>query len=421
MVKATSTLAWRQVICSFVLLAADSFIATGYSVISVPLGKEFHTSRMLLMLAMTVTSGATALLAPLLGGLLDRSSLRKMMVLGVISLAAGYAAMSYMNSFAYVLVLFGLLIAPANILIGPVAITVLLTRWFVIRPGRAIGLAIAGVAMGSIVYPPICQWLLDHYSWREAFRLMGLLLLVGTMPAALLVINHPRDRQRSIGEAQPTGATVAPASVVAQTSVREILSNPSFWLVAAFLAIVLSGMIGMITNLVPVGLDRGIKGRDSALLISAYGLAGIGAKLGFAALADTLSPRTLLSISLAGFAAGMACLSQAALGYPGLATGVALVGFFGGLMVPMQSFLVPKIFGTASVGRAMGTLSMVTLVALLSTPPLFGRLADVVGKVDSLFVGFAVLALVAIAGVPALRLRPGAAGAAPVTPEQAVL
>ena len=47
---------------------------------------------------------------------------------------------------------FGLLIAPANVLIGPVAATVLLSRWFADLRGRAIGIAIAGIAAGGLVF-----------------------------------------------------------------------------------------------------------------------------------------------------------------------------------------------------------------------------------------------------------------------------
>ena len=392
--------AWRQVVCSFVVLTAVSFIATGYSLVAVPLGNEFHCSRMMLMLAMTVYSAATAVLSPALGGLMDRRSLKVMMIIGALSLASGYVAISFVGSFAYVLVIFGVLIAPANVLIGPVAVTVLLTRWFSVHRGRAIGIAIAGIAMGSVVYPPILQHLLDHYPWRQAFRLMALILLATSLPAALAVVSRP-ERAVDADRATPPAAPVHDL-----LPVSAILSDPAFWLAAGFFSIVLSGMIGMITNIVPVALDRGIKASDAALLISVYGISGLCAKLTFAALADRLSPRTLLSISLGGFAIGMLCLAQTRLGYAGTAAGVTMIGLAGGLMVPMQSFLVPKIFGAHSVGRAMGCMTMVSLCALLLTPPLVGRLSTVAGRGGAVFVGFAVLAAAAIAAVPALRLHP---------------
>jgi MFS family permease len=396
---------WRQVAACFVLLAAVSFIASCYSIVSVPLGEEFHPSRMVLMLAMTVLSGVSALLSPMLGNLMDRISLRAMMVAGSLFLAAGYAALSFATSFAQVLVVFGVFVAPANVLIGPVAATVLLSRWFVKRRGTALGIAIAGVAMGSVVYPPIVQWLLDHNAWREAFRLLALVLLAGTLPATLLVVNRPSDCGL-----HPDGAACEPdlagrGATAPRVSAATILTDPAFWLAAAIFAIVLSGMKGMITNLAPVVLDQGIKASDAALLISLYGGCGFVAKLGFAGIADRVGPRMLLVASLVGFACGMGCLTQAATGLPVIILGVGLIGLFGGIMVPMQSLLVSRMFGEGVVGRAMGLISMVTLCALLSTPPLFGRIFDVTGSYEAVFLAFAVLAAAAVFVVPYLRLH----------------
>ena len=89
---------------------------------------------------------------------------------------------------------------PALIALGAVgaagvAATVLLSRWFVKRRGTAMGIAIAGVAMGSVVYPPIVQFLIDHHPWREALRLVALVLLVGTLPAALDATADIRKRR----------------------------------------------------------------------------------------------------------------------------------------------------------------------------------------------------------------------------------
>jgi MFS family permease len=399
---------WRQVASSFLMLAAISFIASGYSVVAVPLAQEFHPSRMVLMLAMTVLSGVSALLAPVLGNLMDRVSLRLLMAIGSLMLAAGYAGLSFARDFNQVLIVFGLLIAPANVLIGPVAATVLLSRWFVKRRGTAIGIAIAGVAMGSVVYPPIVQFLIDHHPWREALRLVALVLLVGTLPAALVVVNRPADRGLHADGAASDPLLGRPGGEPQQISARAILGDPAFWLAAAIVAIVTSGMKGMITNLAPVVMDQGFAARDGALLISLYGGCGIVAKLGFAGLADRLGPRPLLFASLVGFAAGMACLTQAAVGFWTIALGVGLVGLFGGIMVPMQSFLVPRIFGERVVGRAMGLISMVTLCALLASPPLFGRIFDVTGSYAAIFLTFTLLAAGAMLIVPYLRLHPKA-------------
>jgi len=144
----------------------------------------------------------------------------------------------------------------------------------------------------------------------------------------------------------------------------------------------------------------------AAGLISVYGAAGLVAKGGFALLSDRVNPRVLMFASLAGFAAGMAMLTQASLGYAAIVSGVGLIGMFGGIMVPMQSLLMPRIFGENVVGKAYGLMSGVTLLALMTTPALFGLIFDRTGSYAAIFVTFVGLAVVASLALAAMRMNP---------------
>ncbi len=397
---------WRQVGVCFMLLAAAGMIASTYSLVAVPLAKEFQLSRAMVMTTMTVLSATCALLAPLLGSVMDRVSVRGLMIFGGLCLGAGYAAMSLATSFVQILVIFAVLVAPANVLLGPVAATVLLSRWFAERRGRAVGFAIAGVAAGGMVFPIIIQSLLNAHQWREALQLLGLVLVVWTVPAALLAIDRPSDRGL-----HPDGAAEPPAQTReeiarAPVTVAELLTDPAFWMIAFTVAIVTSGMKGMITNLAPLALDNGVSAGKAATLISIFASCGFIAKIVFATLSDKLGPRILMFASLGGFAAGMALLTLAGGGYGAIALGVAVIGLFGGMMVPIESFLAPRVFGLRAVGKAMGLLSGVILVALLSTPPLFGLIFDLTGSYTGIFWTFCGLALLALLWVPAMRLSP---------------
>ena len=222
------------------------------------------------MLSMTVLSGACALLSPFLGALMDRVPLRMLMIAGGLLLGAGYAGISLATDFNQVLIIFGVLIAPANVLIGPVAVTVLLSRWFARRRGRALGIAIAGISAGGFFFPMIIQGLLNANEWREALRLLALILVAWTIPAACLVVDRPTDRGLNPdGEAQPPEMTREELAK-APFSARAVLSDPAFWMIAATIAIVTSGMKGMITNLAPLAIDNGITASRAALLISVY-------------------------------------------------------------------------------------------------------------------------------------------------------
>jgi len=396
---------WRQVFACATLMATAGIVASAYSVIAVPLAREFQVNRMTLMLAMTVMSGASALMTPFMGNLMDRWSLRATMMTGALMLASGFAALSFATSFNQVLVIYAVLMSPINVLIGPMAATVLLSRWFVARRGAAIGMAVAGVGIGGLLLPPLAQLLLDHFYWRDALRIFAFILLLIAVPAAAMIINWPRDRGMHAdgADAEPVQNRVMAAAPGA--SVRDILTDPSFWLLSILMMIIVSGLKGMITNLVPLALDAGIKAGVAALLISIFSASSIASKFVFAAIADRLSSRILMAIALAGFGVGNLCLTQAQAGYGMIALGVGFLGFFGGFAVPLQSFLVPRIFGETVVGRATGLVAFATFFGLLATPPLFGWIFDTTGTYGPAFAAFAVLSMIGILAVPMLRLN----------------
>jgi MFS family permease len=267
-------------------------------------------------------------------------------------------------------------------------------------------MSIAGIALGGFVFPPVMQGLLDNLDWREAMRWLALILVVVSAPAVLMVVNRPSDRGLHPDGAQSDPASAGSTRDLPVISARAILSDPAFWLAGAIFAVVTAGMLGMITSLVPLATDEGIDASAAALLISVYAACSFAAKFGFAGVGDRVHPRILLIVSLLGFAIGAGCLILAEAGFWLIALGVALTSLLGGLMVPLQSYLIPRIFGDHVVGKASGLLQMFILAVLLLTPPAFGLIHDLTHSYDVIFMIFAGLSAGALLLVPYLRLHP---------------
>jgi MFS family permease len=410
---------WRQVFAMMTIMACSGMVAPTYGLIAVPLAQEFHPSRMVMMLAITLMSLGIAVMSPIIGNLMDKGSLRRIVAVGLAGLVLGYLSLSLVTSFIQVLVVFALLLSASQALSGPMAGTVLLTRWFDKRRGTALGIAISGIGLGTVIFPPLIQFLFDHFAWREALRVLALILVFVTVPALLALVDRPTDRglapDGAEAQAQTADGMVEPLVTL---STGQILSDPTFWIVGMISTIILSGMMGSVTNLVPMAVDFGVSAQSAAWIVSLYAATAFASKLSFAALGDRVSPRYLLFAVLFFFAAGMACLARAADGYAVILIGSALVGL-GGMMVPLQSFIIPRVFGVAVVGRVLGMLNLLNLCALLATPPLFGRIFDTTGSYALIFVIFAAVAVFAMLFVPKVRLspreqRPQAAPAAPL-------
>ncbi len=395
---------WRQVAACLVLLAVSGMIASTFSVLAIPLAGEFKPSRMVLMLAMTALSLVSGIISPTCGSLMDRISLRAMMGAGAVLLVGGFAALSFATSFVQVIVVYGLFMAPASVLLGPIGATVLISRWFDKRRGTALGIAISGIALGSALFPPLVQALLSAYEWRVALRLLALLLLVMGFAMVALVRDRPPIPAAASGAA--AGPQIGDGASVPLLSTCAILTDPTFWLAAGIFAVIFSGLKGVVTNLVPLAMDEGVPMAQAALLLSVQAAAGFVGKLTFAAVADKLNVRGLLVMNLIGFGMGMSCLIFADVGYWVIALGVGMIGLFGGMVVPIQGFFVSRAFGQRVIGKVSGLLNLAVFGALLVTPPLLGLIFDRTGNYDMAFIGFAAFSAVALLAAQRLRLQP---------------
>jgi MFS family permease len=412
---------WRQVVASAMLLGVMGIMTAGYGMFSVPLGQEFKPSRMVLMLSITVMSIVTAILSPFLGNLMDRVPLKRLMALGVISVTSGFLALSFTTSMVQVLIVYGVLLAPTNVLMGPIIVTVLLSRWFANRRGRAIGLAITGMSVVSLSLPPLIQWLLDNNDWRDAFRLLALIFFLFTSLAVLMIVEDPAKKGMLPDGGETAGAAAQASANVAPVGVKAILSDPAFWIIGAIFALILAGVKGMITNLVPMAIDVGIKPSSAALLMSIFSATGIASKLVFSLVADRIGYRMLLVVAVVGFIAGLLCLTRAESGFWVIAVGVSLVAMFGGLSTPLQGMLVPRIFGQKVIGRVSGLLSLVMLALALSSPPAFGLAFDKTGSYDAMYFFLAAVSAATLLLVPYLRMQPKAADTLEAEPLEAEL
>jgi MFS family permease len=396
---------WWQVVVSMLNQAvAPGTIITCFSVIAFPIQKEFATSRVVLMLTMTLTYLVNGLANPLLGAAMDRYSLRKILMGGAVCLAAGYFALSFSTSIIHVYLAYGLLLALALTALGPLSYSTLLPRWFVRRRARAVGLTVAGYALGGMVLPIIFQKLIELFGWRDAVRLFACFVIVVVLPiVAWLVVDRPAD----VGlfeddEAQPPPVEVGNSIDERQTT-RDLMAMMNFWVVTLAIGLVLCGVSGVLGNLVPIVTSKGFTASQGAVVVSCFSAGSLILKLLYAAIGDRLTPRLGLSGGLMFFLLSNFFFLNADT-YPMLLIASFLLGGAVGVSLPLWSYLTARLFGARNVGRVFGLMTLLVMPISLVAPPILGRIYDVTGNYDYGFIGFISLALAMFVLVSRLRM-----------------
>ncbi|MDP4788845.1 MAG: MFS transporter [Haliea sp.] len=391
---------WLVGVAFLVLMVSNGSIMYSYSVVAVPLGEAFDASRVTMMLGMTGMTLAGGLISPFLGGWIDRGSLRLIMLVGALGLASGYVVLPLTTaSWQVPLVYAGLMVLGINLL-GPLTTSTMLARWFSRRRGLALGVAAVGTSAGGFIFPPLVQWLIDTFEWRNALRILGVGTLLVTLPAVWLVVSRPADRGlHADGDAPPAGPAFLPPPLSTATLLRE----RNFWLVALAMGLLFGVYSALLANLVPFARGVGAAPESAAFLVSVIALSGIVGKLAFGAIADRLDLRLALAASMVLVMMGVLCYLVSST-YPVLVLGSVSLGLAAGGMLPVWGSLLAVLFGAANYGRVMGMMNPVLMPLTLLGPPLAGLVYVTSGSYGGAFIGFIVALFVGLVLLPLIRL-----------------
>ncbi len=326
------------------------------------------------------------------GWIIDRFGPRRVMMAGILMAGGALVGLGWVSSLG-MFYLFYFFNALGYVWGGPLPNQVLLSRWFDKSRGKAMGFAYLGIGIGGATVPWISHALVQHFGWQAALRLLGLLIVVVSLPLAFLVKEAP---PRSVTERNLTG----PAEV------KSAFKTLSFYLLTMGSMCSIAAVSGTQQNLkLFLSLDRHYAQSDAARVLSLVLSFSIAGRLLMGWLADRFSKKYVMLLTYLLVAAGIPFLF---LGHTALAlyTSAAVFGVgLGGdyMIIPLMT---AEIFGMRILGRLLGVILTAGGVAEAVAPWLTGRLRDATGNYSEscfLLVGVALLGAVAVLGFPERR------------------
>src|SRR5947208_12491848 len=184
---------WVMVAVTFVTMAIGVNARTSFSLLFPPIIGEFGWERGVTAGAFSFGFLVSGALSPLIGRMMDRHGPRAVMELGVILMAGGLLLAPLTSQPWHLYLTIGVLVGGGSVCLGYSGQSLFLPNWFVRRRGLAMGIAFAGVGVGSIILLPCVQTMIEQTGWRTACSAMGILVLVVLAPINLLLRKRPED------------------------------------------------------------------------------------------------------------------------------------------------------------------------------------------------------------------------------------
>ena len=401
--NATLFLGWRMVAVAFLVdFIAVGFFFYSYGIFFKAIAVEFGDSRFGVSIGVTVTQGVGALLAPFIGRALDRFPLKNVMACGAISMGTGFGLLGLVQTPLQFYLVLGVFVGFGAGAMGQLATSKLVSNWFVLKRGSALGIAATGISVSGVIMPAISAWIIATFGWREAFMTYGLITFLVVVPVVLrLVISRPED----VG-LLPDGATekdsLPPPKPPLRT--RDFLSQPNFWVLLTVIGLLFCIQSATLIHMVPKLTDSGLSLVAASGIASATAGFGIMGKLIFGALVDRWDVRHALWLGI-GFQFVGQLMMVFMEGHLVFLIGACFFGFGMGGVVPMQGAVVGAAFGRESFGRVLGAMRPPMAVLHLAGTPFAGWVYDVTGSYRPASLTFLVLYLIAAVVVLALKVE----------------
>lgn len=411
---------WKIVVATFVThFISVGFIFYSYGAFFKALAADFGGSRLGVSLGLSVVQLVTGVFAPLLGRLLDRGSIREIMALGALLMAAGFFVGSRISELWQFYLVLGALLALGAAMLGGLSGSTLVAKWFVERRGTALGITATGISVSGLVMAPVATELIARYGWRVTFVLYGGVVLVVVLPVVwLMIVNRPEDLgllPDGGARASATPETLEPVLPLApgdqmidhpgsfHWSARGALRDSNFWVISMAVALNFCALGAILTHIIPHATDIGIPPDAAALVLSCMAGMGVVGKVTFGWLADRGDKRVTFWLASGLQALGVSLVLTAG-SYSALLVAGAIFGLGMGGLIPLWGALIGAAFGRFAFGRVMGLMSPFMLPIQMVGVPLAGYIFDRSGSYELAFRIFIVIYAVAIGVLLFLRL-----------------
>jgi len=389
--------AWGVTAASFIAMFTTFGVAYSFGVFLVPMSTDLGSGRAATSAVFSLTTLILFGFGAASGAVVDRVGPRRVLLFGAACLGGGLVLTARADSLwqAYLGHAVGVGLGVACSYVPLVAVV---GGWFQRRRTLAVGVAVSGIGLGTLLVAPLSAALIGAYGWRTAYLVLA---VVGT--ALLLVC------------AVFVHAVPVHPDAVPMPALGPRLRSPDYlWLYVGQLLLSVMLFVPFV-HLPTYASSHGTGKVAAAALVGVIGAASLVGRLALGSVAERFGVlRTyqgcfvLMALSFA--------LWLGSPGYLRLALFAALLGVGYGGFVALGPPLVAELFGVQGLGGLLGVLYTSAALGSAFGPPLAGALIQSTGSYVVVIIGSLAVGAIAAAAVLAVR-QPGSSATAASHPQ----
>lgn len=207
------------------------FISATVSLLVAPLHHDLGFAIPQIFNATLVATGSTVLAAPIYGRIVDRFGSKRVIIFSFICEALITASICFLNGSIFLFLLRYAFYAALATGTTHVAFVPLISKWFDRKRGTALGVALAGLGLGGVLWSLLTQHLFASVGWRHTFLIEGAIMLCITMPLQAFVLRETPQEMGLTVDGIPGATLHRPKNGL---TFREAIATVPYWLLLVF-------------------------------------------------------------------------------------------------------------------------------------------------------------------------------------------
>ncbi|MEC8775148.1 MAG: MFS transporter [Pseudomonadota bacterium] len=366
-----------------------------FSVFIGPIALDLGLTQTEMASAYGLATMMAALCLPAMGWFLDRAGAKRMLAVVALLFGSACAAFGLVGGLFLLAIGFAALrfLGQGSLMMGS---SNMVSQWFNRKRGTALGLMTLGFGISMAVHPELSQWLIEWVGWREAWFWIGVTTWILVLPPiVILAISKPED----VG-LHPDGVNRSSTDEDGAESVgpqmdftlSEALRAPAFYIVAASLFTLSMLVTSLHFYQVSIFADQGLGPNIATKCFAVSSVTMIVMMPVVGRMLDQAPTERMVAAGLIVLTASLLLASVIS----GLWTAVLFAVVFGLLnAVSMNyvSYMWPRYFGRAHLGRIQGVGQTITVIGASLGPLPLAISKDYFGSYDPMLVGVGAMPL----------------------------
>ena len=367
---------WVAVGCAFISMFICFGVVYSFGAFFDPMSSEFNTSSSATSAVFSITTFIFFTGGIISGMAADRFGPRPVLIFGGLAMGIGLYLTSLVHSLWVGYITYGLGVG-IGVACGYVPMLAVVGAWFERRRTAALGVAVTGVGLGTLVVAPLAAALINHYGWRQTYVIFGIGSAVGLFLCGCLTPRPPASAGQQSG-----------------MRLRELVKVPVFGHMYFSCFFITLALFVPFVFLASYARAQGVEEVAAASLVGIIGGASIAGRLGFGALGDKVSRMRLYQSTFIIVALSYLVWLFSSHSFTLLMVFAVMLGSGYGGFIVLSPAVAVEIFGLVGLGTILGAIYTAAGIGGLLGPTLAGYLIDKTGSFSAAIIAAMIFAFV---------------------------